>query len=515
MGIRTGGDVKTAGEALNRAFVREEPRGKAEITLGFRHVHGLAASQEVILAKHKSEIQSNEPKQEEQAVSRRRLLKTMGVAATVGAGNVLAGQPAPAGASTDNGAFSTGTSTPAVSAVSTGTGAAVQATKQSPGGAAVKGVSASLGGAGIGVYGSANGDDGIGVRGFALGDGSAVGVAGVSASDSGTGVQGTVSAPEGYGVVGRNLDKSGPAMGVLGTSDSDKGTGVQGTVNATSGFGVVGLNNATSGVGAIGVGGQSSSPDGCGVEGLNFATSGAAAVGVFGQSTSPAGSGVEGLETSTSGAADGVYGEARSPDGHGVFGANIATSGTAVGAQGTTKSPDGFGLVGVNAAKTGRSVGVFAQTGNTKTGFGLLCKGRLATTSVVVSGFPFLGTMRSLYSVASPECWLEDFGSAGLVDGAADVALDPVFSAAVLTDKYSVFVVPEGDCRGLYISEKGPQGFTVRELQGGKATVPFSYRVVARRQDVEAPRLGDVDLAPEAPQALDRTRRGHRQALPA
>jgi hypothetical protein len=109
--------------------------------------------------------------------------------------------------------------------------------------------------------------------------------------------------------------------------------------------------------------------------------------------------------------------------------------------------------------------------------------------------------------------WLEDFGSADLVDGAADVALDAVFSAAVRTDNYKVFAVPEGDCSGLYVAAKGQQGFTVRELQGGKASVPFSYRVVARRQDVDAPRLAEVDLTPLVPEARHRTPRGARKAL--
>jgi hypothetical protein len=115
--------------------------------------------------------------------------------------------------------------------------------------------------------------------------------------------------------------------------------------------------------------------------------------------------------------------------------------------------------------------------------------------------------------MASPECWIEDFGSADLVDGAAKVPLDPAFAAAVRTDSYNVFVVPEGDCRGLYVAEKGQQGFTVRELQGGKASVPFSYRVVARRQDVDAPRLAEVDLSPLVSRTRDRAPRVARPPL--
>lgn len=284
-------------------------------------------------------------------------------------------------------------------------------------------------------------------------------------SGEGGGVFGICSTPDGCAVEAINQAASGSAIGVSGESFSQAGIGVQGKVTARDGYAVVGLNDATSGTGA-GVHGESTSPAGSAVEGLNFATSGEEAIGVYGQSASSLGAGVEGLNTSTSGFADEVYGESLSSQGRGVTGTNLATSGDAVGVNGETSSPDGYAVAGVNSAKSGRSVGVYGETGNTSTGFGALSKGKIGTTSVVISGFPFLGGLRAVYSMASPECWLEDFGSADLLDGAADVALDAVFSAAVRTDNYKVFVVPEGDCSGLYVAAKGEQGFTVRELQG-------------------------------------------------
>jgi hypothetical protein len=328
----------------------------------------------------------------------------------------------------------------------------------------------------------------------------------------GGGVFGTCYTPDGCAVQAINQANSGSAIGVSGESFSPAGIAVKGRAAGDGAFGVVGLNSATSGTGA-GVHGESSSPSGSAVEGLNFATSGEEAIGVYGQSASSLGAGVEGLNTSTSGHADGVYGESVSPNGRGVTGTNLATSGDAVGVNGETSSPDGYAVAGVNSAKSGRSVGVYGETGNTSTGFGVLSKGKIGTTSVVISGFPFLGSLRAVYSMASPECWLEDFGSADLVDGAADVALDAVFSAAVRTDSYKVFVVAEGDCSGLYVAAKGEQGFTVRELQGGKATVPFSYRVVARRQDVDAPRLAEVDFSPLASRTRDSAPLVARKAL--
>src|SRR6266508_6453804 len=72
--------------------------------------------------------------------------------------------------------------------------------------------------------------------------------------------------------------------------------------------------------------------------------------------------------------------------------------------------------------------------------------------------------------------------------------LDPDYAAVVHTDRYFVFPVPGGDCKGLYVSSQGPTGFDVRELQGGTSSVSFSYRVVAKRKDIPGPRLEKVKL---------------------
>ncbi len=94
----------------------------------------------------------------------------------------------------------------------------------------------------------------------------------------------------------------------------------------------------------------------------------------------------------------------------------------------------------------------------------------------------------------SPESLFEDFGAAKLVNGRAQVTFDPDFVAVVHNDKYFIFPVPEGDCKGLYVSDKSPTGFEVRELQGGASTLAFSYRVVAKRKDIPGPRLEKVKL---------------------
>jgi hypothetical protein len=162
---------------------------------------------EVIMAEHENEIGRNWAKRDEHAVSRRGLLKTLGGAATAGAGIVFVGQVAPAGATgtkTEPGAFSSDTATPAVLAVSTGAG-------------------------GVGVKGQSYSPNGSGVRGLNFADsGSAIGVTGVSTSDDGIGVQGSIDADSGYAVLGRNISHSGSGAGVKGQSSSPNGSGVRG-----------------------------------------------------------------------------------------------------------------------------------------------------------------------------------------------------------------------------------------------------------------------------------------------
>ncbi|MCI0519540.1 MAG: hypothetical protein L0Z70_04715 [Chloroflexi bacterium] len=114
----------------------------------------------------------------------------------------------------------------------------------------------------------------------------------------------------------------------------------------------------------------------------------------------------------------------------------------------------------------------------------LICTG--AKSAVVTVG----EEQRKLYAIESPEVWFEDFGSAALVNGAAQVTIEALFAKTVnLGVDYHVFLTPLGDCKGLYVAEKTATGFTVRELGGGSANVAFDYRIVARRAGYENRRL--------------------------
>jgi hypothetical protein len=103
------------------------------------------------------------------------------------------------------------------------------------------------------------------------------------------------------------------------------------------------------------------------------------------------------------------------------------------------------------------------------------------------------------YTPTESEPTIEDNGEASLVDGVAQVALDPRFANVIdRSASYIVTVTPEGDCRGLYVTQRSERGFAVRELQGGHSSVGFGYRIVAHRFGVSAARLPMIDVQTNA-----------------
>jgi hypothetical protein len=112
------------------------------------------------------------------------------------------------------------------------------------------------------------------------------------------------------------------------------------------------------------------------------------------------------------------------------------------------------------------------------------------------------GSQRLMYAPLSPESWYEDYGRSQLVEGRAEVELDPDFVNLLGIDdgSYHVFLTPEGDTRGLYVSDRNPRAFTVREQQNGTGNVGFSYRVVTKNKQRLRGRFAKL----EEPEALTR-----------
>jgi hypothetical protein len=103
---------------------------------------------------------------------------------------------------------------------------------------------------------------------------------------------------------------------------------------------------------------------------------------------------------------------------------------------------------------------------------------------------------RAVYALESPEVWLEDFGTASLVDGEATVAFDPIFAETVnLEMDYHVFVTPL--CQEpvlLFVTVKTGTGFVVKgvTLDNQPSDCAFDYRIVAKRLGLEDLRLEPV-----------------------
>ena len=95
------------------------------------------------------------------------------------------------------------------------------------------------------------------------------------------------------------------------------------------------------------------------------------------------------------------------------------------------------------------------------------------------------------YAAESASATLDDVGTARMVDGVANVAIDRAFASTIdRSSAYHVFVTPLGESRGwLYVASKTPTGFQVREAQSGRSTLSFDYRIVAHPIDAKNDRL--------------------------
>lgn len=86
----------------------------------------------------------------------------------------------------------------------------------------------------------------------------------------------------------------------------------------------------------------------------------------------------------------------------------------------------------------------------------------------------------------TPENQLMDYGIGKLINGKTHITIDPILTKNILVDvlhPLKVFVQIEGECKGVYVTNKTAEGFDVIELAGGLSNVEFSYSIVATRAD--------------------------------
>lgn len=307
------------------------------------------------------------------------------------------------------------------------------------------------------------------------------GVAGLSIT--GTGVSG--SSTNGDGMNGTSEFGTGivasSRTGIGLTTSSDQGIALSASSPAFVGIKVTagtdgidaGTRNpsATDHVGKSGVFAHDDSTD---AGSLNFGVFGVSArgIGIFGGSTN--GSGVFGNSTNHIG----------------VFGTgNIGLVGQATGTATNTAGIDVFGH-GNEAAELHDTTtgGVFIngidssndlefQVQDTGDVFAHSFNSSLMTQRQPTT----VGRQIATYAHQSSVPTLEDFGEAQLTGGHAYVQFEPNFASAIdQHTAYLVFLTPEGDTRGLYVTQRTLAGFSVRENQGGHSTVAFSYRIVAK-----------------------------------
>ena len=364
----------------------------------------------------------------------------------------------------------------------------------------------------------------VGMNNAATNTGNGAGVYGYSLQTSSAGVRG----------------EGGTATrGVLGMADNSTYAGVQGQNQNLDGDGVFGINAASSGTGnGTGVFGKCSQSGGAaaGVYGLNDNSAGSAIIG-YNSANAGAGNGkgVVGYTNQSGTSAAGVFAINANNNGTALIAQNSASSGTGSGdaVVAITSQKNGFAINSINkhsqgtgvvgggnnvsylsyltdgsgGAFTGTIIGVYGRnTNNVNNSAGGYFEHANNSTYAYVAARDNGGTARKIVGTGTvstivsdtkgnkvimscpeaPEILFMDYGHAQLKDGRAYVKIDPILSKNIIVDEnhpLKVFVQLEGECNGVYVTNKTKEGFEVIELQNGKSNVPFTWSIVAQRAD--------------------------------
>jgi hypothetical protein len=353
------------------------------------------------------------------------------------------------------------------------------------------------------------------------------GVQGISASKQGvigqTKFNSTSTSNGQAGVLGQDISTSGAFdKGVAGKSTRGIGvlavtsTGPEAVLaNASTTIGVF-AQMSTSGTGVLG-----STPNGLGVEGtalLGAGVFGSGSTGVEAEDNSSMhqddflanGLGGNLLRANNSRGIDvltvfdsGILNSFAITAGSSAVGTGVNSNGSFAGVQGSTFG-SGFGVQGNNTA-TSTSIAVRANSfggmefvgngSNSQDNFTVDDAGNVhahSFTADLAYHTPSAnGAMLTTYSHETRAPTIEDFGEATLAVGHAYVQLDPTFAAALVRGvPYFVYITPLGPTRGsLYVTQRTPSGFYVRENGAGGSTVAFDYRIVGKRYIATAPPL--------------------------
>jgi hypothetical protein len=275
-----------------------------------------------------------------------------------------------------------------------------------------------------------------------------------------------------HGVFGKGINGAGIGVIGLGSNGSNFATIANGCGGAFTGYyGAYGYGaNPAAGVGVIGVGNNIATPNlyasggGGNFTGLNagtvaWATDATAGVGVIGAGNNvatniPASGGCGGAFT---GFTCGVYGYASNP-------------------SSTTDRYGGYFSTTSN---------LYAYVGGRYGGTNRKIVGTGTVSTIVKNGS---GDLITLTCPEAPEIVFQDFGIGQLQNGKAHITIDPDLAINITVSEQhplKVYITPEGDCKGVYVTNKSASGFDVVELQGGTSDVHFSWQIVATRANEE------------------------------
>ncbi len=327
-------------------------------------------------------------------------------------------------------------------------------------------------------------------------NGTGPGIRGISLAGNGlsgsTKNKSTSTASGRAGLIGNDVGTGSFNSGVHGLSVN--GVGVSG--NSTRGDGVDGTSTSRNGVQGISASTFASGVYGQGSTSFGVAGRSTSGVGVFGQSTS--GIAVQGTSASFVGV-DAVGGNFVLSTGHddpalSIIGDTSSTPEGSVRNDLIDACPPGSadpcdsanGIFGVRGFGDVYSAGSIDILGKYLQGGGCVAGCGASATSV---------RRVQTYSLQSSQPMIEDNGEAQLVSGVAYVRVDPAF-ANVIDQRtiYSVSITPEGNSNGLFVTQKTMAGFSVRENNGGRSTLAFEYRIVAKPYGSIAKRLPMVDI---------------------
>jgi len=364
-----------------------------------------------------------------------------------------------------------------------------------------------------GAYAVPNGTNAIGVQGQVNGTlastGQAIGVWGITA--------GTMTTGDANGVWGQTASNDG--TGVVGIANSiaagGQPEGVYAAANNATGFGLDARNGNSTGTGLIATGNNVAGTYLTGGSGAAFNGS---TIGAFGYGlTVASGTGLVGAGNNggilTPAKGCGVAGTGKQ---YGVVGFATTTVNTNPNsnsaANGNNASCGGyFEVQNGGTAQTWAYVGVRDNTAVLRKIIGP------GTVNTIVHDLN--GDRVALSCPEAPENLFQDYGSGRLVNGKAHIELDPVLAKNIVVDDrhpLRVFIQPEGDCKGVYVSNKTGTGFEVVELSNGHSNVSFSYTVVANRADEVLPDGSisrySAERFPPAPGPIESVALGTRKA---